>query len=326
MRRREFITLLGGAVGVWPLAAQAQQPTMPVIGYLNAASREANAHLVAAFQSSLADAGYVEGQNVATQYRYGDGLYDRLPELAAELVRRQVSVIVVTPTTEALKAVMAATSTIPIIFMISDDPAKLGLVASLSHPGGNATGVNFFISELTAKRLGLLHELLPAAKRVGALVNPNLATTGGFISDLIAAASSIGVQIEIVHARDSGEIATAFSALHDKVDAVMVAPDPMFVSQRAQIAALAGHYRTPAIYTVREYVDAGGLMSYGPSVPDMYRQLALYTGRVLKGEKPRELPVLQPTKFDLVINLKTAKALALSIPPNLLATADDVIE
>jgi putative ABC transport system substrate-binding protein len=263
---------------------------------------------------------------VTTQYRYGDGLYDRLPELAAQLVRRQVSVIVVTPTTEALKAVMAATGTIPIVFMISDDPAKLGLVASLSHPGGNATGVNFFISELTAKRLGLLHELLPAANRVGALVNPNLATTGGFISDLVAAASSIGVQIEIVRARDSGEIETAFSALRDKVDAVMVAPDSMFVSQRAQIAALAGRYRIPVIYTVREYVEAGGLMSYGPSVPDMYRQLALYTGRVLKGEKPRELPVLQPTKFDLVINLKAAKALDLSIPPNLLATADDVIE
>ena len=326
MRRREFITLLGGAVGVWPLAARAQQPTMPVIGYLNAASREANAHLVAAFQSSLADAGYVEGQNVTTQYRYGDGLYERLPALAAELARLQVSVIVVTPTTEALKAVMAASSTIPIIFMISDDPAKLGLVASLSHPGGNATGVNFFISELTAKRLGLLHELLPAANRIGALVNPNLETTRGFNSDLMVAASSIGVQIEIVHARDSGEIETAFSALHDKVDAVMVAPDSMFVSQRAQIAALASRYRIPAIYTVREYIDAGGLMSYGPSVPDMYRQLALYTGRVLKGEKPRELPVLQPTKFDLVINLKTARALGLSIPPNLLATADDVIE
>ena len=326
MRRREFVTLLGGAASMWPLAVLAQQPTMPVIGYLNAASREANAHLAAAFQGSLADAGYVEGQNVTTQYRYGDGLYDRLPELAAELVRRQVSVIVVTPTTEALKAVMAATGTIPIVFMISDDPAKLGLVASLSHPGGNATGVNFFISELTAKRLGLLHELLPAANRVGALVNPNLATTGGFISDLVAAASSIGVQIEIVRARDSGEIETAFSALRDKVDAVMVAPNSMFVSQRAQIAALAGRYRIPVIYTVREYVEAGGLMSYGPSVPDMYRQLALYTGRVLKGEKPRELPVLQPTKFDLVINLKAAKALDLSIPPNLLATADDVIE
>jgi putative ABC transport system substrate-binding protein len=326
MRRREFITLLGGAVCVWPLVAQAQQPTMPVIGYLNAASREANAHLVAAFKSSLADAGYVEGQNVETQYRYGDGLYDRLPELAAELVRLQVSVIVVTPTTEALKAVMAATSTIPIIFMISDDPAKLGLVASLSHPGGNATGVNFFISELTAKRLGLLHELLPAANRIGALVNPNLETTDGFISNLMAAALSIGVQIEIVHARDGGEIEMAFSALHDKVDAVMVAPDSMFVSQRAQITALASRYRTPVIYTVREYVDVGGLMSYGPSVPDMYRQLALYAGRVLKGEKPRELPVVQPTKFDLVINLKTAKALGLSIPPNLLATADEVIE
>ena len=326
MRRREFVTLLGSAASVWPLAVLAQQPTMPVIGYLNATSREANAHLAAAFQSSLADAGYIEGQNVTTQYRYGDGLFDRLPELATELVQRQVSVIVVTPTTEALKAVTAATSTIPIIFMISDDPVKLGLVASLSHPGGNATGVNFFISELTAKRLGLLHELLPAANRIGAFVNPNSAATGGFISDLMAAASSISVQIEIVQARNSGEIETAFSALHDKVDAVMVAPDSMFVSQRAQIAALASRYRIPVIYTVREYVEAGGLMSYGPSVPDMYRQLALYTARVLKGEKPRELPVLQPTKFDLVINLKSAKALGLSIPPNLLATADEVIE
>ncbi len=326
MRRRDFMSLLGGGAAAWPFAVRAQPPTMPVIGYLNASSREANAHLVAVFQNSLASAGYVEGQNVTTLYRYGDGLYDRLPKLAAELVRRQVSVIVVTPTTEALKAVKAATSTIPIIFMISDDPAKLGLVVSLSHPGGNATGVNFFISELTAKRLGLLHELLPSANRIGALVNPNSATTGGFVDDLMVAASSIRVQTQIFDARDSGEIETAFSVLQGKVDALTVAPDSMFVSQRAQIAALASRYGTPVIYTVREYVEVGGLMSYGPSVPDMYRQLALYTKRVLKGEKPSELPVLQPTKFDLVINLKAAKALGITIPPNLLATADDVIE
>ena len=327
MQRRKFIALLGGAAATWPLAAQAQQAVLPLIGYLSAATPEANAHLVTAFRGALAEVGYVENQNATIEYRYAAGQNDRLPELAKELVRRQPVVIVATPNANAARAVKAASSTTPLVFMVGDDPVKFGLVASLNHPGGNATGVNFFISELTTKRLGLLHELLPTATRFAALVNPNEVIAGDFIKDLTAADSTLGVHTEIVRARDSSEIEAAFATFaNNKVDGVMVAPDSLFVSQRAQIVALSLRHDIPAIYTVREYVDAGGLMSYGPSVTDMYRQLAFFVGRILKGEKPADLPVQQPTKFDLTINLKTARVLHLELPPKVLALADEVIE
>jgi putative tryptophan/tyrosine transport system substrate-binding protein len=325
MRRREFISLLGGAAAAWPLAARAQQPAMPVIGFLHAGSPHPP---VAAFLQTLAEAGYVENQNVTIEYRYAEGRYDRLAELAADLVRRKVTTIVASPNTDAARAARAATSVIPIAFMVSVDPVKAGLVASLNHPGGNATGVNYFISELAAKRLGLLRELLPAAVRVGALVNPNAATTEGFIKDVTSVASAIGFQVEIVHARNSQEIEAAFATLaNSKVDALMVAPDTLFAtSGRMQITALATRHAIAAIYTVREYVEDGGLICYGPSVPDAYRQLAIYASRILKGAKRADLPVVQSTKFEFVINLRTAKMLGVAVPDKLLALADEVIE
>jgi putative ABC transport system substrate-binding protein len=325
VKRREFITLLGGATVTWPLTAHAQQPAMPVIGFLHAGSPSPP---VAAFHRTLVEAGYVQNQNVTIEYRYAEGQYNRLPELAADLVRRNVTVIAASPNNNAARAAKAATSVVPTVFMVSDDPVKLGLVASLSRPGGNVTGVNFFISELVAKRLGLLRELLPATARVGALVNPNAETTEGFIKNLMAAASTISAQVEIVQARDSREIEAAFEKLaRSKVDALTVAPDTFFAtSGRVQIVTLAARYAIPAIYTVREYVENGGLMSYGPSIPDAYRQLAIYSGRILQGAKPADLPVVQSTTFDFVINLPTARALGLKIPPTLLALANEVIE
>ena len=283
---------------------------------------------MAAFRRTLAEAGYVENQNVTIEYRYAEGQYDRLAELAADLVRREVTVIVASPNNNAARAAKAATSVIPTVFMVADDPVKLGLVASLSRPGGNATGVNYFISELAAKRLGVLRELLPAAVRVGALVNPNAAATEGFIKDVTAAAANISIQVEIAHARDNREIEAAFATLaRNKVDGLMVAPDTLFAtSGRMHIVTLAKRHAIPTIYTVREYVENGGLMSYGPSVPDAYRQLAIYAGRILKGEKPADLPVVQSTRFHFVINLPTVRALGLDIPPMLLARADEVIE
>ena len=327
MKRREIIPLLGGAAA-WPLAAaRAQQRPVPVIGFLHAGSPGPTAAYVAVFRQVLVEVGYVEHQNVAIEYRYAEGQYDRLPELAADLVRRRAAVIVATPNPNAARAAKGATSAIPVVFMVSDDPVKLGLVATLSRPGGNATGVNFFISELVAKRLGLLRELLPAADRFGALVNPNAATAEAFTKDLTAAASTIHVQLKIAHARDSREIEAAFSTFaRDKVDALMVAPDTFFANRRMQIVTLATRHSIPAIYTVRAYVDQGGLMSYGPNVSDTYRQLAIYTVRILNGEKAADLPVVQSSKFDLVINLSTANALGLEIPPMLLARADEVIE
>jgi putative ABC transport system substrate-binding protein len=326
VKRRELIALLGGAAAAWPLAAYAQKPA-PVIGFLHAGSPGPSANYVSIFRQVLADAGYVENQNVTIEYRYADGRYDRLLELAADLVRRQAAVIVATPNENAARAAKAATSAIPIIFNVSDDPVKLGLVASLSRPGGNATGVNNFFSELVAKRLGLLRELLPTAARVGALVNPNAATAEAFTKDVTAAASTISVQLEIAHARDSLEIDAAFATLaRNKTDALMVAPDTLFASRSVPIVTLATRYAIPAIYTVRAYVEHGGLMSYGPSVQDTYRQLAIYAGRILKGAKPADLPVVQSSKFDLVINLPTARAFRLDIPPMLLARADEVIE
>src|SRR5262249_31743776 len=259
--------------------------------------------------------------------RYAEGQYERLPELAADLVRRKVTVIVASPNTNAARAATAATSVIPIVFMVSDDPVKLGLVASLSRPGGNATGVNYFISELAAKRLSLLRELLPAAVRVGALVNPNAATTEGFTKDVTAAASALSIQVEIVQARDSREIEAAFATLaRSKVDA-LVAPDTLFATiGRRQIVTLATRHGIPAIYTVREYGESGGFMSYGRRVREAYRQFAIYGSRIFKGEKPADLPVVQSVTFDFVINLATARALGIEVPPMLLARADEVIE
>jgi putative tryptophan/tyrosine transport system substrate-binding protein len=324
VKRREFITLLGSAAA-WPFAARAQQPAMPVIGFLHAGSPSPP---VAAFHRTLVEAGYVENQNVTIEYRYAEGQYNRLPELAADLVCRNVTVIVASPNNNAARAAKAATSVVPTVFMVSDDPVKLGLVASLSRPGGNVTGVNFFISELVAKRLGLLRGLLPATARVGALVNPNAETTEGFIKNLMAAASTISAQVEIVQARDSREIEAAFEKLaRSKVDALTVAPDTFFAtSGRVQIVTLAARYAIPAIYTVREYVENGGLMSYGPSIPDAYRQLAIYAGLILQGATPADLPAVQSTTFDFVINLRTTRALGREIPPTLLALANEVIE
>jgi putative ABC transport system substrate-binding protein len=282
---------------------------------------------LAAFLRALAEVGYVENKNVAIEYRYAEGRYDRLPQLAADLVRRRAAVIVAGPNENAARAAIAASNGTPIVFNVTDDPVKLGLVASLSRPGANATGVNSFMSELVAKRLGLLREFLPAAARFGALVNPNAATTEDFIKDFTAAAAALNVQFEIVHARDSREIEVAFTTLaRNKADALMVAPDTFFASRNVQIVTLATRHAIPAVYTVRAYVEHGGLMSYGPSVPDSYRQLGVYVGRILKGEKPADLPVMQSTKLDLVINLPTARALGLDVPPTLLARADEVIE
>jgi putative ABC transport system substrate-binding protein len=327
MRRRTFISLIGGAAA-WPLAARAQRPTMPVVGWLSAGlSGPATATVFAAFRGALAEAGYIEGRSVAIEYRYAEGQYDRLPELAVDLVRRKVSVIVATANPNAARAARAATATIPILFLVSNDPVKLGLVASLSQPGGNATGVNFLMTEIVAKRLGLLRELLPAAERFGVIVNPNSSTTEATVQELTAAGSALGVHIDVVRARDSREIEVAFATLKDKrAGGLFVAPDTFFATRRVQIATLAASHAIPAIYTVREYVEVGGLISYGPSLTQAYRQLGLYAGRVLNGAKPADLPVVQPTKIELIINLPTARALGIEVPPMLLARADEVIE
>jgi putative tryptophan/tyrosine transport system substrate-binding protein len=326
MRRRDFITLIGGAAA-WPLAAHAQQAAMPLVGFLHAGSPTPMAPYLAAFLRALAEAGYIENKNVAIEYRYAEGQYDRLPMLAADLVRRQAAVIVAGPNENAARAAIAASSGTPVVFNVSDDPVKFGLVASLNRPGGNATGVNTFMSELVAKRLGLLGELLPAAARFGALVNPNAATAEPFTKDFATAATTLNVQFQIARARDSREIEAAFATLaRNKTDALMVAPDTFFASRNVQIVTLATRYAIPTVYTVRAYVEHGGLMSYGPSVPDAYRQLAVYVARILKGEKPSDLPVVQSNKLDLVINMPTARALGLEIPPTLLARADEVIE
>ena len=326
MRRREFITLLGSAAVAWPAAATAQQAAMPVIGWLGSGSPGPSASAVIVFRQGLAEAGYVEGRNVAIEYRWAEGQYDRLPALAAELVRRQVAVIVATPIPAALAA-KAATATIPIVFSAAADPVNLGLVGSLARPGGNATGVGFFQAELSAKQLDLLRELRPNAARIGVLVNPANANVEGLTKDVTAAAAALRIEIEIVHARDSREIGEAFAKLvHNKAGALLVGADSFFFNRRVQLATLAARHAIPAVFFNREFAEAGGLMSYGSSLSEMNRQLGVYTGRILKGAKPDELPVVQSSKFELVINLATAKALGLEIPPMLLARADEVIE
>jgi putative tryptophan/tyrosine transport system substrate-binding protein len=290
--RRAFITLVGGAAA-WPLAARAQQPTMPVIGFLSGSALADRARYLPAFRQGLREAGYVEGQNVAIEYRWAQDQHDRLPDLAADLVRRQVTVIAAHDTPSSIVA-KAATTTIPIVFASGSDPVKLGLIASLNRPGGNVTGVTFVVAELGAKQLGLLHELQPGAVRVGVLVDPNFAPTQSFVSDVQAAASSIGKQIEVLEAATGRDIDTAFASLAQKpIDALLVGPSPLLDNRRVQVVTLATYHRLPAIDPLRAFAEAGGLMSYGTSITDAYRQAGVYTGRILKGEKPTDLPVIQ---------------------------------
>jgi putative tryptophan/tyrosine transport system substrate-binding protein len=326
MRRREFILAFGGAAA-WPLAARAQQPRMPVVGFLSTRTAGEAASDVAAFHRGLNEVGYFEGQNVAIEYRWAEGQYDRLPALAADLVRRQVAVIAATGGTHSLRAAKAATSSIPIVFGTGDDPVKLGFVASLNRPGGNVTGVHNFIGQMEAKRLGLLRELIPTAALIGVLLNPKSSTFAAQLNDIPDAARALGQEVHVVKASSDGDIRTAFATFARlRAAALLVGADPSFNDRREQIVALAAHYAIPAIYELREFALAGGLISYGTSLLEAYRQIGLYTGRVLKGDKPADLPIVQSTKFELVINLKTAKALGLEVPPGLSARADEVIE
>jgi putative tryptophan/tyrosine transport system substrate-binding protein len=325
-RRRAFITLIGGAAA-WPLAAGAQQATMPVIGFFHPASPDTFADRLRAFRQGLKETGYIEGESVAIEYRWAEGRYDRLPELAADLVHRRVAVIA-GGNIQAILAAKAATTTIPIVFAVGEDPVARGLVASIARPGGNLTGINFLNTELTAKRLELLRELIPGAARVAVLVNPsNAAAEESTVKDVNAAGRAMGLQIQIVNAGNSREIDAAFATLGRKrPDALFVGPDPSFNNRRKQLALQAMRHGLPATYASREYAEAGGLMSYGTDFLDTYRQVGTYVGRILRGAKPADLPVVQSVKFELVINQMTARILGLEVPPTLLARADEVIE
>jgi putative ABC transport system substrate-binding protein len=327
IKRREFITLLGGAVA-WPLTARAQQTALPVIGFLHAGAPEANANNVQAFRKGLGETGHFEGGNVSIDFQWAYGDLARYKELAAELVRRRVAVIVTPLGTAAALAAKAATTTIPIVFSSGTDPVQVGLVPSLNRPGGNLTGVNYMQSELGAKRLGLLHEMVPLASRIALLVNPtNSVAAEATIKDVGTAAVAIGRKVEVVKAATAPEIEAAFGKIvPNRVDALVVAPDPLFFDRAVLIAMLAARHALPAIYGPREFVDAGGLMSYGASNKERYRHVGVYAGRILRGEKPADMPIIQPTKFELVLSLPTARMIGIAVPPSLLAQADEVIE
>jgi putative ABC transport system substrate-binding protein len=326
MRRREFISLLGGAAAL-PLAARAQQPAMPVVGYLSARSRDDTSHLIAAVQRGLAENGYIEGQNVIIEYRFALGQYDRLPAMAAEFVQRPVAVITATGGEPAALAAKAATSTIPIVFTVGSDPVKQGLAASFSRPGGNATGIALLTNELEPKRLGLLRELVPHANTVGFLLNPSFPASESQLSDMQDAARAMNLPVNVLRADTDHEVNAAFETITQKrIPALAVAASPFFDTRRDMLVELSRRNAMPTIYHFREFADAGGLMSYGINFSDAYRQVGVYTGRVLKGAKPGDLPVVQPSKFEFVINSKTAKALGLKISDNMLSLADEVIE
>jgi putative tryptophan/tyrosine transport system substrate-binding protein len=328
MRRRDFVALVGGAAAAWPLSARAQQAALPIVGYLSPLDPEPSSTLVAAFRKGLSELGYVEGQNVAIEYRWGLHESDRLPELATDLVRRKAAVIATLGSNAAARAAKAATTSIPIIFTTGDDPVKNGLVAALNRPGGNVTGVTTMNIDIGPKWLELLHELLPAAKRFAVLVNSeDRLGTQSMITQVQAAALTNDLQIVVVFASNDHELADAVTQLAQlHAEALLIMPDALFLDRRQQIAALALRHRVPTIYAIRAFPEAGGLMSYGSSFAEAHRQVGVYAGRILKGEKPAELPVLRSTKFELVINLKTAKALGLTIPPTFVARADEVIE
>ena len=326
MRRRAFIAALGGAAA-WPLAARAQQPAMPIVGFLDSRSPEALVDRLRAFRQGLKDTGYVEGENVTIIYRWADNQPDRLPVLAAELVHRPVAVIASSGGLTPVLAAKATTTTIPIAFLSADDPVRRGLVASLARPGGNLTGINFLNNELGTKQLELLRELVPTTARVALLLNPANPTGAEVTNDVESAARALGVQIQVVHASTSREIDAAFASfVRERPDALFVISDPFFNARRVQLALLAGRHGVPAIYSGREYAEAGGLISYGSDIADAYRQLGVYAGRILKGAKPADMPVVQSTKFELVINAQTARMLDLAVSPSLLARADEVIE
>ena len=327
LHKRAFITLLGGAAG-WPLAARAQQAGMPVIAFIDATSAVASARWTAAFRKGLNETGYTEGRNVAVEYHWLEGRYDRLPALLAELVGRRVAVIATPGSTPAALAAKAATTTIPIVFGVAEDPVKLGLVANLARPGGNATGVNFFVSEVVRKRLGLLRDLIPRAVRIAVMINPgNAATAEATLREVQKAADALGLQIHVVNASTSDEINAAFATIsHERAEALFLGPDAFFNSRRVQLVTLSARDRIPTVYGTRDYVEVGGLMSYGTNITDSFSQAGVYVGKILNGTKPAELPVIQSTKFEFVINLQTAKALGLDVPSGLLLAADEVIE
>jgi putative ABC transport system substrate-binding protein len=327
INRRDFIGLLGGTVAAWPLAVRAQQPAMPVIGFLSSQSAAPFAPLTDAFRQGLKEAGFVEGQNVAIEYRWAEGQFDHLPALAADFVARQVTVIVATGGEPSVFAAKAATTRIPIVFTAGGDPVTQGLVASLNRPGGNLPGMFFLATALESKRLGLLRELVPNAATIAVLSNPNSPRAAPQLKDIQEAARAAGQQITILNGSSEADIDTSFATIvQQRIGALLVAADPFFSNRRDHILALAARHAVPAIYYLREFAALGGLMSYGASLSDAFRQVGIYTGRILKGEKPNDLPIMQPTKFELAINLRTAKALGLTIPPTLLALADEVIE